>query len=155
MKYSKYLDQCLKDLEDAREYKTDELAVELVRIQRLTEKIFHFHSTDLQVDEQPETPTMARLKTFRVELDSLRDALPKSLKCDCKIPQSRKNVASWYFADPGIQTFSLATTTLLISGYLSLFWQVHIYRTPRFNPSLRCRFQACRYLMSSRISPPR
>ncbi|OAA73018.1 hypothetical protein LEL_08802 [Akanthomyces lecanii RCEF 1005] len=76
MKYTKYLHQCLKDLEDDREYKTDELAVELVRIQRLTEKIFHFHSIDSQVDEQPETPTMARLEAFRVELDSLRDALP-------------------------------------------------------------------------------
>ena len=94
MKYTKYLDQCLKDLEDAREYKTDELAVELVRIQRLTEKIFHFHSIDSQVDEQPETPTMARLETFRIELDSLRDALPMSLKYDCKIPQSRKSVGS-------------------------------------------------------------
>ena len=88
-KYTKYLDQCLHDLEDAREYKTDQLSIQLIRIQRLTEKIFHFHSSDSPLDEQlgpPETPTMARLEAFRVELDSLRNALPTSLKSDCKIP---------------------------------------------------------------------
>lgn len=84
-RYTKYLDQCLKDLDDAREYKTDQLAIQLVHIQQLTEKIFHFHSSDSPVDEQlgsPELSTMARLEAFRVELDSLRNALPPNLKSD-------------------------------------------------------------------------
>ncbi|MCJ1391062.1 hypothetical protein MMC18_003923 [Xylographa bjoerkii] len=84
-RYTKYLDQCLKDLDDAKEYKTDQLAIQLVRIQQLTEKIFHFHSSDSPVDEQlgsPEPSTMARLEAFRVELDSLRNALPPNLKSD-------------------------------------------------------------------------
>lgn len=84
-RYTKYMDQCLKDLDDAREYKTDQLAIQLVHIQQLTEKIFHFHSSDSPVDEQlgsPEPSTMARLEAFRVELDSLRNALPPNLKSD-------------------------------------------------------------------------
>jgi hypothetical protein len=91
------MDQCLKDLDDVKEYKTDQLAIQLVRIQQLTEKIFHFHSSDSLVDEQlgsPEPSTMTRLEAFRVELDSLRNALPPSLKSDCKIPQMPENVAA-------------------------------------------------------------
>ncbi|KAI1866609.1 uncharacterized protein JN550_007462 [Neoarthrinium moseri] len=84
-KYTKYLDECLKELENAAEYKTDQLAVQLVRIQRLTEKICHFHSRESSVDEQlgsPAAPTTARLEAFQVELDRLRNALPPKLKSD-------------------------------------------------------------------------
>ncbi|KAH8689328.1 hypothetical protein BGW36DRAFT_70139 [Talaromyces proteolyticus] len=84
-RYTKYLDQCLKDLDDAREYKSDQLVIQLVHIQQLTEKIFHFHSSDSPVDEQlgsPEPSTMSRLEAFRAELDSLRNALPPNLKSD-------------------------------------------------------------------------
>ena len=91
------MDQCLKDLDDAREYKTDQLAIQLVHIQQLTEKIFHFHSSDSPVNEQlgsPEPSTMARLEAFRVELDSLRNALPPNLESDCMIPQIFDNVAA-------------------------------------------------------------
>ncbi|KAH6974243.1 hypothetical protein BKA56DRAFT_491135 [Ilyonectria sp. MPI-CAGE-AT-0026] len=83
--YTKYMDQCLKDLEDTREYKTDQLVIQLIRIQQLTEKIFHFHSNDSPMEEQlssPEHSTMARLEAFRVEIDSLRNALPPNLKSD-------------------------------------------------------------------------
>ena len=82
------MDQCLKDLEDAKEYKTDELAIQLVHIQRLTERIVHFHSSDSLVDEpldSPEHSTIARLEAFRIELDSLQNALPPHLKSDCMI----------------------------------------------------------------------
>jgi hypothetical protein len=91
------MDQCLKDLDDGREYKTDQLVIQLVHIQRLTEKIFHFHSNDSPVDGQlgsSEPSTKARLEAFRVELDSLRNALPPNLKSDCKIPQMFENVAA-------------------------------------------------------------
>jgi hypothetical protein len=88
-RYTKYMDQCLNDLEDAREYKTDQLAIQLIRIQRLTENIFHSHSSVSPMDEQLGSPglsTMARLEALRVELDSLRDALPPHVNSDCKIP---------------------------------------------------------------------
>ncbi|PQE09143.1 C6 transcription factor protein [Rutstroemia sp. NJR-2017a WRK4] len=96
-RYTKYMDQCLKDLDYSREHKTDQLVIQLVHIQRLTEKIFYFHCSDSPVDEQlgsPETPTMARLEAFRVELDGLRNALPSNLKSDCMIPQMFENLAA-------------------------------------------------------------
>ena len=158
-RYTKYLDQCLKDLDDAREYKTDQLAIQLVHIQQLTEKIFHFHSSDSPVYEQlgsPEPSTMARLEAFRVELDSLRNALPPNLKSDCMIPQIFENVAAGAsLTQTESQTFYLAITIVLTSGSLSLYWQVHTYQMPNLNPSPRSRFQACRYPMSSHISLPR
>jgi hypothetical protein len=94
--YTKYMDECLRDLDEAREYKTDQLAIQLVLIQRLTEKIFHFHSSDTTVDEQlgsHEPSKMARLEALRVELDSLRNALPPHLKSDCMIPHIDENPA--------------------------------------------------------------
>ena len=91
------MDQCLKDLDDAREYETDQLAIQLVHIQQLTEKIFHFHNSDSPIAEQlgsPEPSTMARLEAFRVELDSLRNAIPPNLKSNCMIPQMFEDVAA-------------------------------------------------------------
>ncbi|KAH6629848.1 hypothetical protein C7974DRAFT_194332 [Boeremia exigua] len=84
-RWSKYMDQCLKDLDDAKEYKTDQLAIQLIHIQRLTDKIANFHSSDPPMDRQPGSPepsTMACLDAFRVELDSLRNGLPPHLTSD-------------------------------------------------------------------------
>lgn len=85
MSYTKYIDQCLKELDDAAEYETDRLAVQLIRIQHLTNKIIHFHSRDQMVDELPGIPEVSavmRLEAFRMELDRLRNALALNLKSD-------------------------------------------------------------------------
>lgn len=82
-RYTRYLDQCLQELEGAAEYETDQLAVQLVRIQHLTEKIFHFHTGDQLVNELPGIPKVAAaeyLDAFRAELDRLRNDLPLNLK---------------------------------------------------------------------------
>ncbi len=79
------MDQCLEELENAAEYETDQLAVQLVRIQHLTEKIFHFHTKDQLVDELPGIPKASAavyLEAFQMELDRLRNAVPPSLKYD-------------------------------------------------------------------------
>ncbi|GAM43720.1 hypothetical protein TCE0_060f18760 [Talaromyces pinophilus] len=86
--YTKYIDQCLKELDDAAEYETDRLAVQLVRIQHLTNKIFHFHGRDQMVDDElpgipgPQVSAVMRLEALRMELDRLRNALPLNLKLD-------------------------------------------------------------------------
>jgi hypothetical protein len=67
------------------------VVVELVRIQQLTERIFHFHSSDSTEDGQaysPETSTMVRLEAFRIELENLRNALPPDLKSNCMFLQT-------------------------------------------------------------------
>ncbi len=46
----------MNELESTAEYETDQLAVQLVRIQHLTEKIFYFHTGDQLVNELPGIP---------------------------------------------------------------------------------------------------
>lgn len=94
-RYTKYMDECLKELVDSGEYKTDHLIVELVRIQRLTEKVSHFHGDDSPMDEplgSPEPSTMARIETFRVELNDLRNTIPPSLKFNCELSLENRNL---------------------------------------------------------------
>ncbi|KEF50906.1 uncharacterized protein A1O9_13044 [Exophiala aquamarina CBS 119918] len=82
-RYTRYLDQCLQELESAAEYETDQLTVQLVRIQHLTEKIFDFHTGDQLVNELPGIPKAAAgeyLDAFQAELDRLRNELPLHLK---------------------------------------------------------------------------
>jgi hypothetical protein len=88
VRYTAYLDQSLKELEGTAEYETDQLVVQLVRIQHLTDKIFHFHGRDQLVDELheiPKAPTAACLETFQMQLDTLRSTLSPNLEHDCEI----------------------------------------------------------------------
>lgn len=134
-KFTKCLDQCLTELEDAGEYKTDQLAVQLVRIQRLTEEICHFHSRGFLMDEQlggsPEASMTARLEAFRVELDRLRNALPPKLKSDyllsCYYHSAHLRIfepllAGSHLPDAESQSFaSLSLSGVLISDVFSRF----------------------------------
>lgn len=82
------MDQCLEDLGNARDYKTDHLVIQLIHIQKFTEKIYHYHSSESVVEEQlgsPESSTMACIEAFRDELHSLRNAVPTHLKSNCII----------------------------------------------------------------------
>ena len=82
-KYTRYLDQCVTELESAAEYETDQLAVQLVRVQHLTEKIFYFHTGDQLVNELPGIPKATAavyLEGFQAELDRLRNELPPNLQ---------------------------------------------------------------------------
>jgi hypothetical protein len=87
VRYTKYLNQCLQELEDAAEYGTDKLAVQLVRIQHVTEKIFYFHSRDQPVGilDTPKFSMAGRIEEFQTELDTLRNSLPPQLRSDCEM----------------------------------------------------------------------
>ncbi|VUC35047.1 unnamed protein product [Clonostachys rosea] len=73
-RYTRDLDHCLRELESIAEYESDQLAVQLVRFQNTTNKIFHFHGRDQQMDELPGTQKVSAtecLEVFQAELDSL------------------------------------------------------------------------------------
>ncbi len=60
------------------EYETDELLVQLVRIQQLTEKIFDFNHRDQFIVESigvalPETIAAAHISAFLTELERLEN----------------------------------------------------------------------------------
>ncbi|KAK9250686.1 hypothetical protein V1507DRAFT_339903 [Lipomyces tetrasporus] len=84
-KYTRHHEQCLNELEDAAEYETDGLLVQLVRIQHLTDRIFQFTHRDQMVDELPvlalpETTVHMRFSALQAELDRLEYSLPERLK---------------------------------------------------------------------------
>ena len=82
-RHTKYIAQCLLELEQAGEFPTDQLAVELVRIQQLTETISHFHMRDQLLDELPgipRPPTTVYLEALQTELDRKHAALPTHIQ---------------------------------------------------------------------------
>ncbi|KAL1888029.1 hypothetical protein Sste5346_009826 [Sporothrix stenoceras] len=82
-RYTKYIDQCVNELEQAAEYKSDQLVVELIRVQNLAETIFHFHNRDQLLDDLPGVPRLSPivyLEALQAELDRLRAALPQHLR---------------------------------------------------------------------------
>ena len=62
--------------------------MQLVRIQHLTDRIFHFHARDqlvYELQEVPKAPTAACLEAFQMQLDELRNTLSSNLKHHCEI----------------------------------------------------------------------
>lgn len=89
MKYTRYLNQVLKELETSTEYETDTTLVNLVRVQYLIERIAQSNSQDKHTDEVLAYPTVtaprsAYVSAFQAELDQLRENLPPRLKLDSK-----------------------------------------------------------------------
>lgn len=87
MRFTRYLDQCLKDLEAATEYESDEQLVTLVRIQHLTERLAQLGEEGQPTEEVPAIPTMstpreAVISACHMELDRIRQGLSPRLKSD-------------------------------------------------------------------------
>lgn len=87
MRYTSYVQECLKTLEAANEYESDLTLVFLVKIQYLTQRIAELNPTDTTVEEFtsiPKAPLSAYVAAFLSELNKLRDGLPEHLKDDSK-----------------------------------------------------------------------
>ncbi|KAF7563265.1 hypothetical protein G7046_g853 [Stylonectria norvegica] len=83
--YTKDLDQCLGELQVTAEYETDQLAVQLVRFQHLTNRIIQFHGRDQVMDDLPgslKASVTAYTEAFQRDLEGLRMAVPPNLKSD-------------------------------------------------------------------------
>ena len=87
MRYTKHIDQCLNDLRDAAEFESDQLLVELIRIQHLSDRVYQINSRRDLVAELPGipvTPVAVYRRAFITELDRLRSSLPENLRSNCK-----------------------------------------------------------------------
>ncbi|UKZ75586.1 hypothetical protein TrVFT333_003274 [Trichoderma virens FT-333] len=85
MRYTGYLQDCIRHLEEHPEYETDISLVYLVRIQRLTERISELNSrggTSGEISPVPSAPISAYILAFQNELNHIRDSMPKHLKDD-------------------------------------------------------------------------
>jgi hypothetical protein len=82
MRYSKYMQQCVRELEAAKEFESDTLLLTYVRIQHLMERVARLHSPDEMEDEVgiPRAPVSAYISAFQSELDKIRAGVPKYLR---------------------------------------------------------------------------
>jgi len=82
MKFSTYIQHCLKELEEDGEYETDIYLVNLVRIQHLTERIYQLNAGPDTLDTPglPRAPTSAYQSVFQGELDKIVNSLSPSMK---------------------------------------------------------------------------
>ncbi|KAK7954281.1 hypothetical protein PG988_014975 [Apiospora saccharicola] len=82
-KYTSYIERCVKELEAANEYETDSLLVQLMRIQRLSDKISCLHNkaeNEIELPAIPRAPTSAYLGAFQAELDKFKAHIPRHLR---------------------------------------------------------------------------
>jgi hypothetical protein len=85
LRFSKYLQQCLRDLEDANEEETDIDLVHLVRIQYLTDRINSLKEMDRADSILDNTPLHLMSKTtyinsYQTEINQIQERLPLRLK---------------------------------------------------------------------------
>lgn len=77
-----FLDKCCSILEAAKQYKSDEFLVKLVRVQQLAQSISL--TLALEPDQQAmQLPMTIVVQSFQDQLNSLRDSLPPELESNC------------------------------------------------------------------------
>ncbi|KAK7967648.1 uncharacterized protein PG986_001925 [Apiospora aurea] len=93
-KYTSYIERCVKELESANEYETDSLLVQLMRIQRLSDKISCLHNKnedDIELPAIPRAPTSAYLGAFQSQLDNATLRLWEPPKMDATVLEDLSN----------------------------------------------------------------
>ncbi|KAF4888744.1 hypothetical protein CGCFRS4_v009742 [Colletotrichum fructicola] len=86
MRFSAYMEQCLRELDEAMEFESDVHVIYIVRVQRLAERI-----SQIRANEDwdgglglPKAPISAYASSFQAELDKLVDNMPPILEDKCK-----------------------------------------------------------------------
>ncbi|CAG9989781.1 unnamed protein product [Clonostachys byssicola] len=104
LRFSKYLQQCLRDLEDANEEETDIDLVHLVRIQYLTDRINSLKEMDRADSILDNTPLHLMSKTtyinsYQTEINQMLERLPLRLKMN-KIFMTNLHTATLRLYEP-------------------------------------------------------
>jgi hypothetical protein len=83
MRFSPYMQDCLRHLDEEREVASDGTLVQLVRIQLLSEKITLLdgrYDADSESENIPKAPISGYIIALQAELDVLRKSMPRSLR---------------------------------------------------------------------------
>jgi hypothetical protein len=83
MRYSPYMEQCLSELETAKEHESDAYLVHAIRIQKFTEKVAQIKmedTTDDGVQSMVKAPLSGYVSAFQAELDGLRSKIPLNIR---------------------------------------------------------------------------
>jgi hypothetical protein len=84
MRWTRYSDECLRLLEDKKEYPTDELLVYLTRVQLICNKGSSTTINDLFCDADMGVPADFYVKTLKSQLDSIEQSIPPGLESNGK-----------------------------------------------------------------------
>ncbi|KAF6814807.1 C6 transcription factor [Colletotrichum sojae] len=80
MRFSGYMQQCLRELEEARELESDMHVIYIVRIQRLAERISQIRGDGDEEAGVIKAPISAYASSFQAELNKLQAQMPRSLR---------------------------------------------------------------------------
>jgi hypothetical protein len=80
MRWTRYLDECLRILEEKAEYSTDALLVYLTRVQLICNKGGASTINDLFSDVEIRMPADFYVKLLKSQLDELERSIPLELK---------------------------------------------------------------------------
>ncbi|WQF86997.1 Putative zn(2)Cys(6) fungal-type DNA-binding domain-containing protein [Colletotrichum destructivum] len=83
MRYSGYMQQCMRELQESGEHESDMHLVYIVKIQRLCERIYDLRSqedADGEEDTVSRAPVSAYVSGFRAELNKLQTEMPPRLR---------------------------------------------------------------------------
>ncbi|KAI1076236.1 hypothetical protein F5B20DRAFT_573018 [Whalleya microplaca] len=108
-KYTPYIEQCIRDLEAAKEYESDTILVHLVRIQHLSERIAQLHAKDQVEDDLTgltRAPMSAYFGVFHTELEKYKASLPRSLRSN-RLVLCHLNTATLRLWEPPIIDMTL------------------------------------------------
>lgn len=84
MRWTPYLDECLRLLEEMREYPTDLLLVYLVRIQLIHNKVARAPWNDNLGDAAARLPPEFYLKALQSQFDDLKRSVPPEIQTNGK-----------------------------------------------------------------------
>ncbi|KAL0935536.1 C6 transcription factor [Colletotrichum truncatum] len=134
MRFSSYVQQCLRELEEFRELESDMHLVYIVRIQRLAERISQIRGNEDGDEETPipKAPISAYASSFQAELDKLQDQMPQSLQDNYFLKVRMATARLRLYEPPTIDADLLASLskslTSLSSSYssaLDIFYQAN------------------------------
>ncbi|KAK1570135.1 uncharacterized protein LY79DRAFT_527453 [Colletotrichum navitas] len=87
LKYSRYMQQCIRELQETQEYDSDMHLICIVRIQRLCERVADLRSRDYDEEEADmvvRAPVSAHMMGFSAELNKLQAEMPPGLRSNGK-----------------------------------------------------------------------
>jgi len=82
MRWTRYLDDCLRLLEEEKAQPTDDLLVHIVRVQLICNKGSTLTWNDVLGDVEVGIPTGLYVKTLKSQLDNLENSIPQVLKAN-------------------------------------------------------------------------
>lgn len=123
LRFTRYLQSCLTELETEMEFETDLKLVQYLRIQHLTERIAIFNDKDGEIEEvttfpAAPTPRATYINAFQLELDSIKESLPARFRADTVIRIYLQSAALRLYEPPKVdQSFIEALTMSLAAPY--------------------------------------